>query len=58
VQETRWQFRTYNAKQMRALLAKVPAFELVACYDFTYNLLSPRELDDSYADVVLVLKKS
>ena len=58
VQETRWQFRTYNAKQMRTLLAKVPAFELVACYDFTYDLLSPRELDDSYADVVLVLKKS
>jgi SAM-dependent methyltransferase len=57
VQETRWQFRTYNAKQMRALLAKVPDFELVACYDFTYDLLSPRELDDSYADVVLILKK-
>jgi hypothetical protein len=57
VQETRWQFRTYDAAQMRALLAKVPAFELVACYDFTYDLLSPRELDDSYADVVLILKK-
>ena len=57
VQETRWQFRTYNAAQMRALLAKVLAFELVASYDFTYDLLSPRELDDSYSDVVLVLKK-
>jgi hypothetical protein len=42
---------------MRTLLAKVPAFELVACYDFTYDLLSPRELDDSYSDVVLVLRK-
>jgi SAM-dependent methyltransferase len=57
VQETRWQFRTYNAAQMRGLLAKVLAFELVASYDFTYDLLSPRELDDSYSDVVLVLKK-
>ena len=57
VQETRWQFRTYNAAQMRALLRKVPAFELLACYDFTYDIESPRELDDSYSDVVLVLKK-
>ena len=57
VQETRWQFRTYNASQMQGLLAKVLAFELVASYDFTYDLLSPRELDDSYSDVVLVLKK-
>ena len=57
VQETRWQFRTYNAAQLRALLRKVPAFELLACYDFTYDIESPRELDDSYSDVVLVLKK-
>lgn len=57
VQETRWQFRTYSAAQMRTLLAKVPAFELMACYDFTYDFLSPRELDDSYSDVVLILKK-
>ncbi len=57
VQETRWQFRTYNAAQLRALLRKVPAFELLACYDFTYDIEAPRELDDSYSDVVLVLKK-
>lgn len=56
-QETRWQFRTYNAAQMRALLRKVPSLELVRCYDFTYDIDEPRPLDDSYADVVLVLRK-
>jgi SAM-dependent methyltransferase len=56
-QETKWQFRTYNAAQMRALLRKVPSLKLVQCYDFTYDITDPRKLDDSYADIVLVLKK-
>jgi len=58
VQETRWQFRTYSAAQMRALLGKVPSLDLLTCYDFTYDINSPRELDDSYSDVVLVLRKT
>ena len=57
VQETRWDFRTYDAAEMKGLLAKVPAFACVACYDFTYDISSPRELDDSYEDIVLVLRK-
>lgn len=57
VQETIWQFRTYNAAQMRALLRRVPGLSLAACYDFTYNPLQPRLLDDSYSDIVLVLRK-
>jgi SAM-dependent methyltransferase len=57
VQETRWQFRTYNAAQTRALLKKVPEFELAACYDFTYDMDTPRELDDTYSDVILVLRR-
>jgi SAM-dependent methyltransferase len=56
-QETRWQFRTYNAAQLKALLRKVPELEFVECYDFTYDLEDPRKLDDSYADVLLVLRK-
>lgn len=55
IQETQWQFRTYDARQMKSLLKKVPDLDLVACYDFTYNLDEPRELDDSYADIVLIL---
>lgn len=42
---------------MRALLRKAPAFELVECYDFTYDITDTRKLDDSYADIVLVLRK-
>lgn len=56
-QETRWQFRTYNAAQVKALLRKVPAFELVACHDFTHDIRNERKLDDSYSDVELVLRR-
>lgn len=56
-QETRWQFRTYNAAQARALLKKAPDLKLLACYDFTYDIEAPRELDDSYSDVILVLRR-
>jgi SAM-dependent methyltransferase len=58
LQETRWQFRTYSAAQLKALLRKVPELEFVECYDFTYDLTEPRKLDDSYADVLLVLRKT
>lgn len=57
LQETHWQFRTYNAAQLKSLLRKVPELEFVECYDFTYDLEDPRKLDDSYADVLLVLRK-
>ena len=56
-QETRWEFRTYDAVQLRRLLAKVPEFELVACHDFNHEIESVRELSDPYPDVVLVLRK-
>jgi hypothetical protein len=56
-QETLWQFRTYDARQVRALLRRVPELELVACYDFRHDIHCPRELDDSYSDVVLVLRR-
>jgi len=58
VQDTNWEFRTYNAAQLRRLLGKVPEFELAACYDFHYDPESPRELDDSYADIVLILRRT
>jgi SAM-dependent methyltransferase len=56
-QETRWQFRTYNAAQIRRLLRSAPTLELVACHDFTYDLQTPRQLDDSYSDIVLILRR-
>ena len=56
-QETHWQFRTYNAAEVRRLLASEPRLELVTCYDFTYELNHPRKLDDSYSDIILILRK-
>ncbi len=56
-QETRWQFRTYNAAEIKALLKKVAAFRCVACHDFTYTPEEQRPLDDSYSDLILVLRK-
>lgn len=56
-QETRWEFRTYNAEELKGLLNKVPAFKCVACHDFTYAPEDPRSLDDAYSDLILVLRK-
>jgi SAM-dependent methyltransferase len=58
IQETRWEFRTYNARQVKALLRKVPELTCVACHDFHYDIHDTRELDDSYADIVLVLRRN
>ncbi len=43
---------------IRPMMKRVfPELEFVECYDFTYDLEDPRKLDDSYADVLLVLRK-
>ena len=42
---------------IKALLARINSFELAACHDFTYDPQHQRCLDDSYADVVLILRK-
>ncbi|MBI5363368.1 MAG: class I SAM-dependent methyltransferase [Planctomycetes bacterium] len=53
--ETRWSFRTYDVRELKALLSRVPALEHVATYDFTHDIDSPRALDGELLDVVLVL---
>lgn len=55
--ETNWTFRTYDARQVRALLASVPIFSHVATYDFCYDLARSRRLDDQQLDTVLVLQR-
>lgn len=57
-QETRWTVRSYSAAQLRRLLGKVTSLQLVACHDFRHDPDEHRKLDDRYADIVLVLKKS
>ena len=56
-QETNWKFRTYNAAELKRLLRRAPSLELLACYDFTYDIEEPRKFDDSYADIILVLRR-
>lgn len=48
-------FRTYDARELRALIASVSALEHVATYDFTYG--QERQLSDDQLDCVLVLRK-
>lgn len=55
--ETKWLCRTYDARQLRRLIARVPEFEIVACHDFHHDIHLTRELDDSKEDIVVVLRK-
>ncbi len=55
--ETNWPVRTYDAAEFEALLARTPALEPVACYDFSHDTERPRGLDDSQEDIVIVLRK-
>jgi SAM-dependent methyltransferase len=55
--ETRWDFRTYDARELRALVRSVPALEHVTTYDFRHRIDRPRELDDDQQDCVLVLRR-
>jgi hypothetical protein len=55
--ETSWDFRTYDARQVRRLLKTVPQLEHVATYDFSYRSDRPRRLDDRQLDVILILRR-
>ena len=54
---TEWDFRTYDAGEVRSMLRGVPEFALETCYDFRYDLEEERELEDPWEDVILVLKR-
>ena len=49
--------RLYDVDQLKGLLAKVPAFELVAVYDFWFEISEKTKLTKNSCDVVLILKK-
>ena len=55
--ETAWDFRTYDARELRSLLRSVPTLEHVTTFDFGYDLADERPLDDEQMDCVLVLRK-
>jgi len=56
--ETSWEFRTYDAPQVRRLLRSVPALEHVATYDFRYDPDEPCAFGVDQVDTVLVLRRS
>ncbi len=56
-QETHWEVRTYTASQLRRLLRKADSLKLVACHDFRHDPDESRKLDDSYSDLVVILRK-
>lgn len=49
-------FRMYTWGQFRRLLRQVPAFELVAVHDFSYNLDEPIRVTAGTEDAVFVLR--
>lgn len=50
-------YRTYTARQMNALLRKVPEFEIVALHDFCYDIRRQIEITAETEDVVYVLRR-
>ncbi len=50
-------YRTYTAKQMQTLLARVPELEIAAVHDFDYDMETLIEIDETSEDVVYVLRK-
>jgi hypothetical protein len=50
-------YRTYTRDQMASLLRRVPQFEVVATYDFTYDVDAPVTIKAATEDVVYVLRK-
>jgi SAM-dependent methyltransferase len=55
--QTDWMFRTYSWTQLRSLVRSVPQLELVASFDFAYDIERPRAMPDDLLDVALVLRK-
>jgi len=51
-------FRTYTRRQVLNLIRSIDDFEIEATYDFSYDVDSPIEIDDSTEDIVFVLKKT
>lgn len=49
--------RTYNAPQLKKLLAQEPRWEIADVFDFWYDIDDPLELNDKIVDTVLILKR-
>ena len=56
-QENIWNFRAYNARQLKATLRSVPQLEHVATYDMAYDIDEPQVIRDEQLDYVLILRR-
>ena len=57
-QETVWEYRTYDALQLKKLVrTAAPGLEIMECHDFSYDPADSRGFGDEYADLVLTLRK-
>jgi SAM-dependent methyltransferase len=50
-------FRTYNPQQMQKLIDRAKGLELLATYDFGYDINEPITVDKQTEDVVYVMRK-
>lgn len=57
VLEDQFNFLTYNVKQVLALIASEPRWEIAAVFDFAYDVQAPIVLDEKTEDVVFVLRR-
>lgn len=50
-------FRTYTAAQMAELIDRVPEFQVIAMYDFAYDLSETISIDSKTEDIIYILRK-
>ncbi len=50
-------YRTYTRFEIKSLIKKIPAFEVLETYDFCYDVNDPIVVDENTEDVVYVLRK-
>ncbi|MFT6108586.1 MAG: SAM-dependent methyltransferase [Planctomycetota bacterium] len=55
--QTTWDFRSYDARQVRSLVRSVPELEHVETYDFHYEIDEPQKFSDEQCDTLLILRK-
>ena len=56
--EDELKMRSYTQKQFQSLVEDAQTWEIVATYDFAYDINDPIEVDSATEDVIYVLKKT
>lgn len=55
--EDHMEYRTYRRRQFASVLKKIPEFEVVETYDFSYDIDQPHPITNASEDVVFVLRR-